>query len=132
MNKLVTIILIVLSMTTLVGCVSIPTEYSEYEDIHIEHWDDVDNVMTNGLFLVYYYSPFCPDCKSIQEEFTKIIYNRGDSYTIYLMISMDIQNQGNAPTDLRGVPALFIYEDKIFIEMKLGPTQVIEYMRSIS
>lgn len=116
----------------LFSCQKIPKTYDELEDIHIDHWDDVNDVITDGLFLVYYYSPFCPDCKSIQEELTKLIYNRNDQYNIYLMVSMDIDNQGDAPIKLRGVPALLIYEDKTFIEMKLGPSEVIEYMRSIS
>ncbi len=132
MQKILVNIFILCLVSMLFSCQKAPTTYGEYEDIHIDHWDDVDEVITDGLFLVYYYSPFCPDCKSIQEEFTKLIYNRDDRYNIYLMISMDIDNQGDAPIQLRGVPALFIYEDKAFAEMKLGPSEVIEYMRSIS
>ncbi|MDD2492902.1 MAG: thioredoxin domain-containing protein [Bacilli bacterium] len=130
MKKMIFSILSIIIVFAFFGCKKIPTQYSDYEELHIENWDEVETVMTDGLFLVYYYSPFCPDCKSIQEEMAKLIYYRDNQYTIYLMISMDIDHQGTPPIELRGVPALFIYNDREFIEMKLGPAQVLDFMNS--
>lgn len=131
MKKYVLMILISLLTLSLFGCEKVPTKYSEFKSIHIESWDEVDSVITDGLFIVYYYSPYCPDCKSIQEAFTKAIHKRGDRYTIYLMISMDVDSQGQAPITLKGVPALLIYEDKVFKEMKLGAKVVLDYIESV-
>jgi thiol-disulfide isomerase/thioredoxin len=124
-------LLIPLVTLTLFACNNAPTNYAAFEDIHIENWDEVDSLLTDGLFLIYYYSPHCPDCKSIETEFSEIIYHKDEKYEIYLMISMSVDEQGTPPIDLRGVPALFIYQDQVFQEMILGPGNVIEYMRSL-
>jgi thiol-disulfide isomerase/thioredoxin len=124
-------LLLPLVTLTLFACNKTPTTYAAFEDIHIENWDEVDSLLTDGLFLIYYYSPHCPDCKSIEIEFSKLIYQRDDKYEIYLMKSMSIDEQGIPPIDLRGVPALFIYQDQVFQEMILGPGNVIEYMRAL-
>lgn len=125
------IVVLVLFVLTLSACTSKPKTYAELDNIHLEGWYDVDTVITDGLFLVFYYSPRCPDCKSIETEFVELINNRGNRYEIYLMISMDVAKQGIPPTTLRGVPALFIYQDKVFIEMILGTVHVINYLESI-
>lgn len=130
-KKYVLLIILNLLALLLFSCSKAPETYDAYDNIHIENWDEVESVVTNGLFLIYYYSPHCPDCKSIEVEFSKIIYYRGENYQIYLMKSMSVDEQGTPPIDLRGVPALFIYKDKIFDEMILGPGNVIEYMRAL-
>lgn len=130
-KKYVLLIIFNLLALLLFSCSKAPETYEAYDNIHIENWDEVESVVTNGLFLIYYYSPHCPDCKSIEVEFSKIIYYRGENYQIYLMKSMSVDEQGTPPIDLRGVPALFIYKDKIFDEMILGPGNVIEYMRAL-
>jgi len=131
MKILLYMLLLPLVTLTLFACNKTPTTYAAFEDIHIENWDEVDSLLTDGLFLIYYYSPHCPDCKSIEIEFSKLIYQRDDKYEIYLMKSMSIDEQGIPPIDLRGVPALFIYQDQVFQEMILGPGNVIEYMRAL-
>ncbi len=131
MKILLYMLLLPLVALTLFACNNIPTTYASFEDIHIENWDEVDSLLTDGLFLIYYYSPHCPDCKSIEIEFSELIYQRDDKYEIYLMKSMSIDEQGIPPIDLRGVPALFIYQDQVFQEMILGPGNVIEYMRAL-
>lgn len=131
MKILLYMLLLPLVTLTLFACNKTPTTYAAFEDIHIENWDEVDSLLTDGLFLIYYYSPHCPDCKSIEIEFSELIYQRDDKYEIYLMKSMSIDEQGIPPIDLRGVPALFIYQDQVFQEMILGPGNVIEYMRAL-
>jgi hypothetical protein len=127
------VLFIIFCFLTLIlfSCSKTPETYDAYDNIHIESWDEVESVITEGLFLVYYYSPHCPDCKSIEIEFSKIIYDRGEDYHIYLMKSMSVDEQGTSPIELRGVPALFVYKDKVFEEMILGPGNVIEYMRNL-
>lgn len=129
--KKITLLLITITCLSLLACTKAPTTYAEYESLHIEGWYEVEDVITDGLFLVFYYSPRCPDCKSIEDEFTKLVNKRGNRYTIYLMISMDIAKQGTPPVNLRGVPALFVYQDKVFVEMILGTIKVIEYLESV-
>jgi thiol-disulfide isomerase/thioredoxin len=130
MKIYITMMLLLLSLG-LFACSKTPLTYAEYEDIHIESWDEVDDILTDGLVLIYYYSPHCPDCKSIEQEFSSIIHKTDEKYTVYLLKSMSVDEQGIPPIDLRGVPALFIYEDMIFQEMLLGPGNVIEYMRNL-
>lgn len=122
---------LILLSVTLASCSKVPTSYSDFDDLHLETWDEVDKHLTDGLFIVYYYSPHCPDCISIEVDFSKKIYNHNDQYTVYLMKSMDVSSQGTPPIDLRGVPALFIYEDKIFQEMILGPSNVMNFMNGL-
>lgn len=131
MKILLYMLLLPLVTLTLFACNHTPTTYASFEDIHIENWDEVDSLLSDGLFLIYYYSPHCPDCKSIEIEFSELIYHRDEKYEIYLMKSMSIDEQGTPPIDLRGVPALFIYQDQVFQEMILGPGNVIEYMRTL-
>lgn len=116
---------------SLFSCSKAPTTYKEYSEIHITSWDDVESHLTDGTFLIYYYSPYCPDCNSIQEEFSKTIYKRDNRYVIYLMISMSVDEQGIPPIELKGVPALFVYQNREFIKMILGASQVIEYVKSL-
>lgn len=130
MKKIIAIV-IILSIFNLTACTKNPSTYAEFESIHLEGWYEVEEVMTDGLFLVFYYSPRCPDCKSIESEFVKLINQRQNRYNIYMMISMDVDKQGTPPTTLRGVPALFVYQDRVFIEMILGTVQVINFLESI-
>lgn len=123
--------LIIIYSIILMGCEKIPTTYASFDEIHIESWDEVDDLLEDGLFLIYYYSPHCPDCKSIEVEFSEIIFKKSEQMTIYLMKSMSVDEQGIPPITLRGVPALFIYEDQVFQEMILGPGNVINYLRAL-
>lgn len=128
----ITIIFILLILAGLGGCKKIPTTYASFEGIHIEHWSEVDEHLTpNGLFFVYYYSPHCPDCKSIEADVAKFIYYNQKHYPIVLMKSMSVDEQGIPPIFLRGVPALLIYENGVFKEMLLGPGNVMIYLMSI-
>jgi len=129
--KKISIMIALLFVLTTSACTTKPKTYAELESLHLEDWYDVDTVITDGLFLVFYYSPRCPDCKSIETDFVEIINRRGNRYEVYLMISMDVEKQGTPPVTLRGVPALFVYQDKVFIEMILGTVQVIDYLESL-
>lgn len=129
--KKISIMIALLFVLTTSACTTKPKTYAELESLHLEGWYDVDTVITDGLFLVFYYSPRCPDCKSIETEFVEIINRRGNRYEVYLMISMDVEKQGTPPVTLRGVPALYVYQDKVFIEMILGTVQVIDYLESL-
>lgn len=130
MRKII-LVLMIISIFNLSACTKKPSTYAELESIHLEGWYEVEDVITDGLFLVFYYSPRCPDCKSIESAFVKLINERQNRYNVYMMISMDVDKQGTPPTTLRGVPALFVYQDKVFIEMILGTVQVINYLESI-
>jgi thiol-disulfide isomerase/thioredoxin len=131
MKKTLLIWTFLLLITLLSGCEKRPETYKDLKDRHIEHWDQVDDVITDGMFILYYYSPFCPDCKSIESFMVDFIFKHRNEYTILLMISMDVESQGTPPIQLRGVPALFIYQDKVFVEMILGPGNVKSYMENL-
>jgi len=128
-HLMITLLLIIIS--TLFGCSRIPENYDDFPNIHIENWNEVDDIISNGLFLVYYYSPHCPDCKSIEKDIISFIHYNQKTVNIVLMKSMSVDEQGTPPTFLRGVPALLIYHDKEFKEMLLGTRNVVQYLESI-
>jgi thiol-disulfide isomerase/thioredoxin len=129
--KHIMIFILIFLISILFGCSSIPENYDDFPNIHIENWDEVDGIIADGLFLVYYYSPHCPDCKSIEKDVISFIYHNQKTVNIYLMKSMSVDEQGTPPTFLRGVPALLIYQDKEFKEMLLGTRNVVQYLESI-
>lgn len=131
MKKILTIFIIFPMLILVSSCKKSNYDYDDFNEIHLDYWGEVDEVITDGIFLVYYYSPFCPDCESIKNDILKAISKRGDRYTVYLMKSMDVANQGTPPTPLRGTPSLFIYENKTFSEVKLGPGEVMNYINQL-
>lgn len=132
MKKTLSFIIFLVLILNASACAKQPTTYKELMDIHIDHWSQVDNVIEDGVFLLYYYSPHCPDCKSIESDVVSFINKNKNDIPIYLMISMDVEQQGIPPTELRSVPALFVYQDKVFVEMILGPSNVKNYLQNLN
>ena len=112
---------------SLAACANEP-EAKSYEHFdHIDHWDDLDDIDTD-FTIIYYYSPFCDICISLEDEVTGYLKRLETDYTIYLIDDGMIYEQGEPPFETRGVPALFIYDDGTFQEMINGSKPVVDYL----
>lgn len=113
------------------ACSSDEPEAKSYEQFnHIEHWDELDNIGSD-FTIIYYYSPFCDVCISLEDEVTGYLGTLETDYTVYLIDDGMIYEQGEPPFETRGVPALFIYDDGTFQESINGSTPVVDYLSNL-
>ncbi len=125
--------LICFFVVALAGCHKEPEpEAKSYDKFnHIDHWNDLEDIGSD-FTIIYYYSPFCEVCISLEDEVTGYLQELEDDYTIYLIDDGMIYEQGEPPFTTRGVPAVFIYDNGTFQEMINGSTPVVEYLSSLT
>jgi thiol-disulfide isomerase/thioredoxin len=122
------IIFTVFILLTLAACQEKdPKTYEDFE--HLEYWSEVDD-LEEGKILIFYYSPYCPACKSIQEEVVGFKETHGDKVPLHFMIPRDYQ--GTPPVELRSVPAILVFEDHAFIEMIIGANNCKAYLSELA
>lgn len=124
--RIVYILFSVLLLMTLMACQEEPRTYEDFE--HLDHWSQVDE-FDDGKVLVFYYSPYCPACKSIQEEVVDFKENHSDRVPLHFMVSKD--RQGTPPVELKSVPAILVFEDREFIEMIIGANNSKAYLAEL-
>lgn len=122
------ITLIVFFMVTLAACKEeVPKTYDDFE--HLDYWSQVDD-LEDGKVLVFYYSPYCPACKSIQEEVVGFKETYGKQVPLHFMVPRDYQ--GTPPVELKSVPAILIFEDREFTEMIIGANNCKTYLAELA
>lgn len=104
-----------------------PKTYDDFE--HLDYWSETDD-FDDGKVLVFYYSPYCPACKSIQEEVVGFKENHGDVVPLHFMVPRDYQ--GTPPVELRSVPAILVFEDREFVEMIIGANNCKAYLAELT
>ena len=125
---LLKVFLLSLVLVLLFGCQG--TENHAYEDFpHIDHWDEV-NEMTEALTILYFYSPTCQICMSIEEQVLDLVYDLQPHVSIYLINAGFIYEQGTPPVDIESVPSLIILEHGEFKELIRGPNDVVDYLEN--
>lgn|GEM_PF-3480649 len=130
-----------LTVFILQGCESEPIEedqlsppefvYSSFEDQHLTHWDDIDQ-LEDGVVFLYYYSPYCDYCKLFEPTITEFAYENSDDIIIYFVNSSQIVERGEPDFELFNVPALIKLEDQIFVEMIRGLSNIEDYLQEFS
>jgi len=120
--------LLIILLGFLIGCQS--TQAHAYEDFpHIDHWDAV-NEMNDPLTILYFYSPTCQVCISIEEPVLSLVYELQPHVTIYLVHSGQIFEQGTPPVENESVPSLIILENGEFKELIRGSNHVVDYLEN--
>lgn len=122
------IIFAIFFLLTLAACKEEePRTYDDFE--HLEYWSQVDD-LEDGKVLIFYYSPYCPACKSIQEEVVGFRESHHDKVPLHFMVPRDYQ--GTPPVELRSVPAILIFEDREFVEMIIGANNSKTYLAELA
>ncbi len=117
------------SVSLLIGCQDNELPDKDYKDFtHIDHWDETNN-FTNEETIVFYYSPYCEICQSIQDEATQylvILENR--NMPIYMVHEGMIYEQGTPPLDMIETPSILVYKNGVFDEIISGSKPILNYL----
>jgi len=136
MKKYFIVVLSGLLLLTLSAC-STPYygEYTYRDFVHLEHWDEIDDLGFDSIDLVYYYNrdflgTSCTGCEVVQEEVFKYGMENTEGVTLYLINEREIQ--GTRPLGLRSQPRLFLVEEGIVTDNVLGAIPILEWMDQIT
>lgn len=114
-----------------VSCNDNETPTKKYDDFtHIDHWDET-NQFTAEETLVFYYSPHCEICQSIQEEATAyLVILENKNIPIYMARGGFIYEQGTPPLDMIETPSILIYRNNQYFDIVSGSKPILNYLSS--
>ncbi len=126
MNTLKTI-LVIFFLSIGVACdqADPKSNYSEFD--HIDHWDDV-YALSSEKTIIYYYSPFCDTCISLQEEVTNQLDELEEYYDVFLIDEAMIYERGEQPAEVMSVPSIILVSEGEVDEIIKGSIPVLEYL----
>lgn len=128
MLGLLMIILLGLMMACEQSNASTPLNKSYSDFNHIDHWNETDQFQ-DGETIVFYYSPYCEICQSIQSEVTEyLVMLEDDGYPIYMVHEGFIYQQGTPPLDLIETPSILIYKNQDFDDIISGSNPILNYL----
>ncbi len=126
-----TLVLVVIALSVFMISCKKPLPNKNYEDFeHIDHWDQLNDLTDEETFL-FYYSPFCPISRSIEDDVTEyFVILENDGLTIYLIHEGMIYQQGEQPLEIIETPSILIYENKEFKEIISGSKPVLDFLEA--
>lgn len=128
--KKIIIIGITFILLFLVSCNNSNLPNKDYKDFdHLDHWDTFDDIEEKTL--VFYYSPFCEICKSIEDEVTRYLVILEEDYLVYLVHEGMIFEQGTPPYEVIEVPSILIYENSQF-EKVSGSKPLLKFLKELT
>lgn len=132
-KKIFTMTFIIITLFIFGACQgqSSTIESKKYEDFqHIDHWDDI-NQFTDEETLVFYYSPYCEICQSIQAQATQYLTTlEANGLPIYMVHEGFIYQQGTPPLDHIETPSILIYRNRVFDEKISGSKPILNYLET--
>jgi len=116
---------------TLCSCSATTTEPIHYTDFdHLDHWDQL-NDLTDDRTLLFYYSPHCAICKSIESEVAPLLFDlKSRGIVVFLINEGMIYQQGTPPLELIEVPSILIYQGQTYLDIVSGSKPVLEFLDS--
>jgi hypothetical protein len=130
-KKLMFSIMSLCLILSFVSCNDNETPTKKYDDFtHIDHWDETKQ-FTEEETLVFYYSPYCEICQSIQGEATEYLVTlENQDIPIYMVHEGFIYEQGTPPLDMIETPSILIYRNNQYFDIVSGSKPILNYLSS--
>jgi hypothetical protein len=109
------------------------TPDSPYRDqLKLSSWNELSGVNQSGLWLVYFYSPLCGACLTIQDDILGFANQYRDNYPVYFADGTS-GFAGNPPaTGINFFPTLIIMNDSQYIEHFTGVSSILNTLTSLA
>ena len=128
--KKIIIAVIILMLVCLVGCDNNNLPNKDYKDFnHLDHWDYFDDIEEKTI--IFYYSPFCEICKSIEGKVTGYLVILEQDHPVYLVHEGMIYEQGTPPYDVIEVPSILVYENNQFEKIS-GSKPLLKFLAELT
>ncbi len=107
-------------------------EYDEFE--YIRNWDTDYATITekeDGVFLLYYFTVWCPACEDIKEDVLTFAEDSPRGYNTYLIDMNNIRGEWPFEPSGGGIPRMFVIEEGELVDEAVGSIEILALLNEI-
>ena len=81
--------------------------------------DNIDDLIGNSLFLLYFTAKWCGPCQKIKPMIEKLSEGLDESMVFFCMVDIDINDELSSRFNIKSVPSFVLFKDNK-LENELG------------